>query len=582
MSGHLYDLFSRFATAIGAPPPLLFDLYTAFHGHRVLRDTSRDLFGIDALPSYDVGNADVVFSFGADLAGTWLSPTRYGIEYGRLRSQPLGKRGYLVQFEPGMSPTGAKADRWLPIRPGSEPLVAQAIVRLIADQKLGAPERVERAATVAGPVDVGAVAEASDISAEELTRLARLFATTERSMAIPGSALTGRADAASAVTAVQVLNWVVGRIGSPGALSLLTPAADTFVSPTPSPLADARRLIQQMRAGDIQVLLVYGANPAYELPPAFDFDKAIANVPFVVSFAPIPDETAAWADLLLPDHTYLETWGYEVVDPSFDVPVIGSQQPVVTPYFDTRSTGDVLLAVAQQIPSAAQALPWADEVAFIKQTVAQLPAGTYSEDPDERWARFLQHGGWWPAAKPAAPANVATVQAPSVQPAQFDGDVQQYPFFLHLFMSPLLGDGSSANLPWLQGSPDPMTTISWQTWVELNPATAEKLGVGNGDVVKVTSSHGEIEAPVYVYPAVRPDTVAVPLGQGHTAYGRYASGRGANPLRLVGASAGQAAALPWALLRVSVRPTGRHVALATFEYTTGVTREFIAPTTPGQ
>lgn len=89
-SGHLYDLFRRFTTAIGAPDPVLFDLYTGFHGYSALAKTSHGLFGGDELPAYDMGHADVVFSFGADFLGTWLSAVRCGVAFGRFRSQSLG------------------------------------------------------------------------------------------------------------------------------------------------------------------------------------------------------------------------------------------------------------------------------------------------------------------------------------------------------------------------------------------------------------------------------------------------------------------------------------------------------------
>src|SRR5512135_3164045 len=110
-SGHLYDLFQRFTRSISAPNPIEFDLYAAYHGYQLLQNTDNEL------PSYALANADVVFSFGADFLGTGLSATRYGVEFGQFRQQPLGKRGYLVQFEPRMTNTGAKSDQWVPIRP---------------------------------------------------------------------------------------------------------------------------------------------------------------------------------------------------------------------------------------------------------------------------------------------------------------------------------------------------------------------------------------------------------------------------------------------------------------------------------
>jgi anaerobic selenocysteine-containing dehydrogenase len=176
-----------------------------------------------------------------------------------------------------------------------------------------------------------------------------------------------------------------------------------------------------------------------------------------------------------------------------------------------------------------------------------------------------------------------------VKPPQFQGDAQEYPYFLHLYMSDLLSDGRGASQPWLQGSPDPMTTVSWQTWVEINPVTAQQLGLQDNDIVKVTSPHGEIEALVYLYPGVRSDTVAVPLGQGHTDYGRYARNRGSNAIQLVGTQTDASGSparrdgsnLTWVTLRVKLAPTGRKKALARFENAVGVSQGFINQGFPG-
>lgn len=583
-SGHLYDLFRRLAAAVGAPVPLVSDLYAGMSGYRVLRDSSRDLLGYGALPAYDLAHADVILSFGADFLGTGLSSVRYGQEFGAFRGQPFGKRGYMVQLEPRMSVTGAVADRWLPVRPGTEAMVAQALARIIADESLGSEERAARARVLAGDVDVGRAAATSDVSIEDLQHLARLFATADRPLAVPGGALTGQESALAATSIVLALNVIAGNAGQPGGWFASQEAPAGLAMPPVSPLDEVYDRIEQMRAGQIQVLLVHGTNPVYDLPPSTGLREAIARVPFVVSFSPIVDETAVWADLVLPDRTYLESWGYEVVSPSFGLPLVSSQQPVIEPVFDARSTGDVLLALARGIDAAAQALPWADEVAFLKDTIGQLPAGSAGgSDPEVRWARYLQYGGWWPATPPAAPRQPALSLRPiELDAPRFQGDEQAYPYFLRPYLSTMLSDGRGANQPWLQGSPDPMTTVSWQTWVELAPETAGKLGIADGDIVKVSSPHGELEAPVYVYPAIRPDTVAIPIGQGHADCGRYARDRGSNPMLLLGTEVdATGSSLAWAAVRVNVERTGRTAALARFENRIGVTEGFINQASPG-
>lgn len=590
-SGHLYDIFQRFSNALGASRPVVFDLYSGVNGNPLLISTDQNLFGSGTLPAFHLENSDVIFSFGADFLGTWLSAVRYGIEFGGFRGQPLGKRGHLVQFEPRMSITGAKADRWMPIRPGTEGLIAQAILVLIARNAIGPPERIARAQMLVGTpsvksVDLQSIAEASDLPFEELNQLAATFATADKPLAIPGSHITGQADAAESLAAVQALNFVSGALEAFGGVSIAHQSPQPgLLRPNISSYQEVKDLIALMKSGQVKTLLIHGANPAYDLPASVGFMEAIQKVPFVVSFAPIVDETAAWADLVLPDHTYLESWGYEVVSPDFERSIVSSQQPVVTPYFDTRSTGDVMLTIAQGIPATASALPWMDEVAMLKETITQLPPGAAGgSGPEVLWARFRQHGGWWSASKPAPtsefspPSELIQVPAP-----KFQGAENEYPYFLHLYLSILLGDGRGANQPWLQGSPDPLTTVSWQTWAEIHPSTAQKLGLQDADVVKISSPYGEIEALVYIYPAIRPDTVAIPLGQGHTDYGRYARNTGSNPIQLVGDQAEHTGTdLLWSSLRVKITPTNKRVALATFENKMGVAEGFINQAFPGQ
>ena len=184
----------------------------------------------------------------------------------------------------------------------------------------------------------------------------------------------------------------------------------------------------------------------------------------------------------------------------------------------------------------AVSVPYKDEVEFLQASVQNLlqQDGYFNAaEMQSFWAMWQQYGGWWNGSPglgaPSAPSILG--EALDMPPAEFEGDGD---LFLFPFPSPLLSDGSGANKPWLQETPDPTTTVMWNTWVEIHPDTADKLGLQNDDVVKVTSPFGELEASVYRYPAIRPDTIAIPFGQGHTAYGRYAQNRGANLAALLG------------------------------------------------
>jgi len=122
-------------------------------------------------------------------------------------------------------------------------------------------------------------------------------------------------------------------------------------------------------------------------------------------------------------------------------------------------------------------------------------------------------------------------------------------------------------LPWLQEMPDPLTSAMWSSWIEINPATAERLAIGEGDVVEVASTQGTIRSAAVITPGIAPDIVAMPMGQGHRFFTRYASGRGANPMEVVAAvTEPTTGALAWAATRVRISrvgpPDGRLILFA--------------------
>lgn len=571
----LAAIVGSFLKAVGGQPPVLYDMLAAMDGRRALAAATAALSGTGPnLPMFDIAQADVLYSFGANFNETWLSPVAYGRAYGQMRGRPLGTRGYFVQFEPRMSATAAVADKWIAVAPGTEGLVALALGAIISELGL-ARVKDGPAAALFKTVDVGGIANSSGVPLEKLTELARAFAKFQRPLALPGGGLSGHTNAAQAMTAVMALNALMGQAAGPDSPILLPPPLpdSAFVGAAISSFADVKALVERMSSGAVDVLFVAG-NPIYELPVAMRFAEAMARVPFVVSFSYLVDETAVYADLVLPHNTYLESWGYQVAAPPADRPVISSQQPVVTPLYDTRQTSDVFLDLAQRVSEATKkALPWPNTVAFMKEMTAKLvgKGAIYSTKTAENvWSGFRQYGGWWPQAAARAQAQQVVAPASAAARPRLEGDPGQYPFALYPYPSTLLGDGRGADQPWLQEGPDPITTASWGTWVEINPATAAEMGLKRDDVVKVISPHGTIEAIVYTHIGIRPDVVAIPLGQGHTNFGRYANNRGANVLAILAPVATEDGDLAWAATRVRIEKTGRQQTLPRIENNVGV------------
>jgi anaerobic selenocysteine-containing dehydrogenase len=584
MPSHTYRLATRLLEALGATPPVIYDMQSALEGRGAALQLSQAFFGAPELPEYDISQSDVVLSFGANFLETWMSPVAQSAAYGAMRQGRKGSRGLFIQFEPRLSATGASADEWIPVQPGVEGFVALAIGRIIVEERLGHVGSHRPQAVLYQNVDVRDMSAASDVPVETLRRLALAFADADRAVAIPGGYLAGQRNGFSSMLAVQALNLVIAQVGRQGGVFLSNPSPTLAFRQIPpvNTFDDVMDLIRRMKAGEVDLLLIHGANPMYELPAAAGFSEAITHVPFVVSFSSFVDETAVWADLILPDHTYLESWGYQVPSPGGDRPMVSSQQPVVRPLYDTLASTDALLGLAARLGGKpAEALPWQDEVAFLEETVGELhdsSLGAYdARTPSSFWALWRQYGGWWSEKqilREPELTDVAQKPLPVTDP-QFEGDPKDYPFHLYPYSSITLTDGRGANLPWLQEAPDPMTTVQWGMWVEVNPKTASTLGISDNDVVQVESPYGILEAPVVIYPGIRPDVVAIPVGQGHQDYGRFAqAGSGSNPLALVAPVTDQGTgALAWGATRVRLRPTGRKKTLARLESLDGKGRE---------
>jgi len=213
--------------------------------------------------------------------------------------------------------------------------------------------------------------------------------------------------------------------------------------------------------------------------------------------------------------------------------------PVMKALHQTRATADVRIETAAKLKSPV-ALPWKTAEEAMKPPQAGETVGNALQGVPRDGQRDVQRDG------------LKTVPYKYSEP-QFDGDAASYPFHFLPYESVAFGDGSSAHLPWLQELPDPLTSAMWSSWVELNPQTAAKLGVADGDVLEISSSQGSLRAPAMIFPGIAPDVIAMPVGQGHENFTRYASKRGANPIAILAAKTEpETGSLAWAATRVKV------------------------------
>jgi molybdopterin-containing oxidoreductase family iron-sulfur binding subunit len=500
-------------------------------------EANRRTYGV-AWPRLSFADAKLIVSFGADFLETWGMSVPQQLDFADARAKIEGAPRF-VYIGPRRSLTGLNADQWIACKPGTELVIANALR------------------------GVGSTADAarqSGVAEATLVRLQQELASARPALVLSGARGANALDLALAVAALNQANGAVGTTIRPAEASAAFEGIARF-----SDVADA---VERMRGGQVPVAFVRGANPAYALPSSAKFAEAFAKVPFKVSFALYPDETTELCDVILPDLHPLESWG----DAEAGRGSVSLQQPAMDPVFaGTRASADVLIQLAQKDPANAARYPAADYRSWL---IGRFPGGITA------FTATLQKGiGAGTVATRAIAAPAAAVRAaPALE--QTSGD-----FYLVTYPSPVLGDGRGANKPWLQELPDPVTKVLWSSWVEIHPETALRLGIERGDIVEVGTAAGKVRAPAYLYLGIRPDTIALALGQGHGAaatlddfdgkhndrvptqwgYGRYARNIGVRAHDLLGVGTDGAGGFALVSTKASLRKTGDHETLVSTE-----------------
>jgi anaerobic selenocysteine-containing dehydrogenase/Fe-S-cluster-containing dehydrogenase component len=555
-NGSLGILLDRWTEAIGARARVTFEPYA----YEAVRAANRMVFNRDAIPYYAFEDAEVLLSFGADFVETWLSNVAYARGFARMHTFRDGKAGTFIHVEPRQSLTASNADEWVRNTPGTEGLVALAILRLLVE--VGAADRAF--ASAVANVDIKQAADASGVPVETLKRIAEAFGRARPGLAVGGGVAVTGSHAVPTLAAINLLNAAVGNVGK-----TVRFGADAAYGKA-TPYADVAALTRAMANGEVELLLLGpNVNPAFTLPGGLKAGEAIAKVGMVVSFANQPNETTALAHLILPDTHWLESWG----DYSPREGTIGLMQPTMSPIRDARAWGTTLLGVARAALGTEEGkgpLPWASVEALVRAEWEPRVGAT--------WETTLQRGGVW---KDVPVAPVSAKPAPiDVSPAKLEGDANG--FALLAYPSIRLYDGRTAGSSWLHEVPDTVTQVAWDAWVEVPVDAARQLGIQRGDVVRVTSPHGAIELPAYLSSTIDPKTVAIPIGHRyapyHMAAGDFttrearpyitAAPTSMNPVSLLAGTPDQASGgLPYLGVRVTLAKTGARRPLAVLQAT---------------
>ncbi len=603
--GHMRELFSRFARSYGTPNEIdggSFGSASIALAHDLTQ-------GVGGHVAYDWENADYVISFGASLIETFQPTVYVQRMVAHMRRGRPGRRGKIVTVDPRLSVTASKSDEWVPIRPGTDGALALGMAVVLVRNGLHDKRFVEAHTAgfdawkknVLDEVSLDFVAKETGVPADTIERLGREFAERRPSFAVGGGGAGRHANGLYNLMAIHCLNALVGAIDSPGGVIVQEDPPFTFEAwPAVAPDGIAERGLSALRldgAGTsrfplarsvpsavaeailgkspygVSAVLVYDTNPLFSNPGPKSFREAFENVPFVVSFSSFMDDTTATADLVLPDHTYLERLQLDVPATGVGVPILTLRQPVVEPLYNTRNTGDVLIRIAKAMGGpVSAAFPWADYEKAVRSTLGG-PAKAASLSPDAFWKKLVDDGVWsgrrskegegartyrTPSGKFEFVSGLMRARLTAVAAAEGKGvddlvaelgtqargekvfmphyesagkaaDDGPFPLYLNVYKTMTHAERSGTNQPWLQESYGVQLNEFWGPWAEINHETAREHGIRDGDMIWLESAAGKIEVKARVFEGAMPGVVSMPFEYGHVAGGRWAEHRGVNP-----------------------------------------------------
>lgn len=487
-------------------------------------------FGLKALPSYHFDKAEVIVSLGADFLGTWISPVEYARAYAERRKISDPKKATMsrhYQVESHMSLTGSNADHRVLIKPSEMGAAICALYNEVA--------ALTGAAAIGGP-------KVNDKAAKALKGAARdLVAAKGKSLVVSGS------NNIAEQVIVNKINDLLGNLNA-------TVDFGTLSYQRQGDERDMERLIGDMSAGQVGLAIVWGANPAFDLPNADKFKAAFAKVNTRISFSGTMDETTALCNYSAPTHHLLESWG----DAQPKEGHYSLIQPTIAPLFDTRQAElSLLIWAGSPNLNLQDPQPYYQYLKSAWTSDLQSKQNKYS--PVAFWEMSL-HDGIFEA--PGAGRTVsfnsgAALNSGAVsKPASAEVEISFYE-------TVNIGNGQYAHNPWLQEMPDPVHRTVWGNylsipveWDGVNEINGWK-GLNDGDNVEVEVNGKKLTCTVVKTFGQPAGTVSIALGQGRES-GGCGTGFGVN-------------VNPW--LPVSAGLVQYHAA-ATVSGKTGVDKQF--------
>ena len=446
-----------------------------------LLDANEANFGIRAIPSYHFDKAALIVGFNADFLGNWILPVQYSRDYAKGRKLiNENKMSRHIHYESCLTLTGSNADTRVQIKPSEELIVLLSLFNELAGENGMQPVSV-----ASSPVDVKALAK-------------ELKENKGKSLVVSG---TNDFYVQAAVNSINILLENYGTTLDMAPV-MLKQGSDREMA----------RVVNEMNAGTVSALFLYGVNPAYDYAEPEVFMDGLKKCELTVSFSDTLDETALLCKYVCPDHHYLESWNDAEPQKNY----YSLAQPVINNLFDTRQAQVSLLKWTGQETGFYEFIQayWEKEI---------FPKQTEFLSFIQFWNKSLQDG--------VALIDPGTVTIPEFKASDLSlAPVNRIEGIeLVLYEKIGLGTGRHANNPWLQELPDPISKAVWDNYVCVAPSFAKEHDLKNEDVVLINRS---IELPVLVQPGQHKDTIGIAIGYGRTNAGKVADGIGKNVFSL--------------------------------------------------
>ena len=540
----LMNLLTAALTNLNSQPSLVFEPYA----YESLKTAHEKVFDVDGLVSYRMDKADILVSFGADFLETWLSPVEYAWKFKAMHTLRDGNKNLFFQISPYQSLTGANADHWLACKPGSEAVIALGLVRQALDIGKGKdlPKPFQEFLNKASaPYIQPMVLERSGIPLALYEKLIIQLMDAHNPMILGTS--TGASDLNGLQTnmAVNLLNLVL----DPN-LRLIDFSKRHRVE-TAAKRSDILQFFFALNTEGADLLLLNNVDPVFALPKNSGVKQALENKNlFVVCFSNFMNETAEMADLVLPVQMPLETWD----EYGGNQMLVSTLQPAMGKMTKASHLADVMLYAGFEGNPPAKT--------YKDYLIANL-AESRSIADETQWIKTLQQGGNFDLkAEPAQNhINPRSKDLEGILTKELEPPKSELAFAA--IPSIRFFDGRGANKPWLCEVPDPLSRIAWQTPIFLNPKTAGANGINQEDIIELQTEFGKLEAAVYASELVKPGLAVMSIGQGHTAYGRYAKDAGVNPIQLLSANFDpDSGGASLNVAEITIKKTGRTQKLA--------------------